>query len=61
MPTVKQVMEDIKRLKDSYDNLRANIADEFNDNNINLAIEKIEKLKSLRQSIEDAENLEVKV
>ena len=54
-------MEDIERLKDSYDDLRANIADEFNDNNIDIALEKIEQLKSLRQAIEDAENFEVKV
>ena len=54
-------METIEKLKDIYDDLRANIADEFNDNNIDLALEKIEKLKSLRQSIEDAENLEVKI
>lgn len=61
MPTVKEVMETIEKLKDSYDDLRANIADEFNDNNIDIALEKIEKLKSLRQAIEHAENLEVKV
>ena len=61
MPTVKDVMDTIEKLKDKYDELRANIADEFKDNNIDIALEKIEKLKSLRQAIEDAENLQVKV
>ncbi|MER1986609.1 MAG: hypothetical protein ABS948_12030 [Solibacillus sp.] len=61
MLTVKDVMETIAKLEDEYHNLRANIADDFNDDWIDKALPKIEKLKSLRKAIEDAKNFEVKI
>lgn len=61
MPTVKEVMADIERLGNSYNQLRSEIADDFNDDWIDKALPKIEILKSLRKAINDMENLEVKL
>lgn len=61
MLLVKDAIRTLNNLYDGYDNLRANIADEFNDNNIEIALEKVERLKSLKKAIETIENLEVKM
>jgi len=57
--TVKQVIKDLEKLKEEYDNLRANIADDFNDDWIDKALVKVEKLKELQKAIEQMENLKV--
>lgn len=59
MLTVKQVIKDLEKLKEEYDNLRANIADDFNDDWIDKALVKVEKLKELQKAIEQMENLKV--
>ncbi|TKI72001.1 hypothetical protein FC756_03045 [Lysinibacillus mangiferihumi] len=61
MPTVKRVIEELQKLKEEYDNLRVNIADDFNDDWIDKALVKVEKLKELRKAIEQMENLKVQV
>jgi len=57
--TVKQVIKDLEKLKEEYDNLRANIADDFNDDWIDKVLVKVEKLKELQKAIEQMENLKV--
>ena len=59
MLTVKQVIKDLEKLKEEYDNLRANIADDFNDDWIDKVLVKVEKLKELQKAIEQMENLKV--
>lgn len=57
--TLKQAVADLEKLKDKYDNLRANIADDFNDDWIDKALPKVEELKVLKKEIERMENLKV--
>ena len=59
MPTVKDIVTHLDTLKEEYEGLRANIADDFNDDWIDKALPKIEKL--LRECIEAMEKFEVKV
>lgn len=61
MLKVKNVIDTINKLKDRYESLRREIADDFNDDSIDKALPKIEELKLLRKAICDAENLEVEL
>ena len=59
MKTIKIIMKDIANLKEKYDNIRASIADDFNDNYIDNALIKIEELKEIDKEIKFLEGLEV--
>lgn len=59
MLTVKDVFKDLEKLKDRYNKLRSEIADDFNDDWIDKALPKVEKLKELKKAIEQMEELEV--
>lgn len=61
MPTVKDIVTHLDTLKEEYEGLRANIADGFNDDCIDKALPKIEKLLKIRECIEAMEKYEVKV
>jgi hypothetical protein len=58
---LKTVIEDLEKLKDGYDELKLLIADQVRDNEIEEAKENFEKLQSLKNSIEQMENLEVQI
>ncbi|MFS0877996.1 hypothetical protein [Solibacillus isronensis] len=59
--TLKQATKHLEQLKEHYDNLRANIADDFKDDWIDKALDKVEQLKELRRTIEQLENIEVNI
>ena len=60
MLIVKDVVKDLEKLKGKYDELRAEIADDFNDNYIDEAVAKTKILLNLKEAIEQMEGLEVK-
>ena len=59
--TLKQAAKHLEQLKEHYDNLRAIIADDFKDDWIDKALDKVEQLKELRRIIEQLENIEVNI
>lgn len=58
---MKDAVETLNKLKDSYEALRLLIADQVRDNQIAEAKNNFEKLESLGQAIEQMENLDVQV
>ncbi|KKO51116.1 hypothetical protein [Paenibacillus sp. DMB20] len=58
---LKEVVKDLEKLKDSYDDLRLLITDQVRDNQIAEARSNFEKLESLGAAIEHMENLNVQI
>jgi hypothetical protein len=58
---LKDAIETLDDLKDSYNDLRMLIADQVRDKQITEAKDNFEKLDSLGKAIEQMENLEVQV
>lgn len=58
---LKEVIKDLEKLKESYENLVSLIADQVRDKQIDEASENLEKLKALRIAIEQMGNLNVQI
>lgn len=58
---LKDAIETLDKLKDSYNDLRLLIADQVRDKQITEARDNFEKLESLGKAIEQMENLDVQV
>jgi hypothetical protein len=58
---LKDVIETLDKLKDSYEELRLLIADQVRDKQITEAKNNFEELESLGKAIEQMENLDVQV
>lgn len=55
-----RMIKDLESLKDKYDDLKLLLEDQVRDNQIEEAKETFEELLSIKESIEQMENLEVK-
>lgn len=60
MYTVKEIMENIEKLRDEYNSLLAVISDDFKDDYVDKALIRIDRLQKVKKEIEYMENLEVK-